>query len=197
MAKQSRQWPENCYTSLHTADIILLVILGFGAIKGFMNGFIVEVVSFFGFFIGLILALQFTIPVTTWLFADSSYVDIIAIGVFVGLFVLLTLGLKLGAKMLKKMIDVTIFGTLDTLVGAITGVAKWGFLISMLAWIFDSVGFEVQKSFLNESVIFPYLVQIGPASFEWIGRLIPYVQDLIDSLDSIPSAKQEYLTFVY
>ncbi len=162
-----------------------------------MNGFIVEVVSFFGFFIGLILALQFTIPVTTWLFADSSYVDIIAIGVFVGLFVLLTLGLKLGAKMLKKMIDVTIFGTLDTLVGAITGVAKWGFLISMLAWIFDSVGFEVQKSFLNESVIFPYLVQIGPASFEWIGRLIPYVQDLIDSLDSIPSAKQEYLTFVY
>ena len=162
-----------------------------------MNGFIVEVVSFFGFFIGLILALQFTIPVTTWLFVDSSYVDIIAIGVFVGLFVLLTLGLKLGAKMLKKMIDVTIFGTLDTLVGAITGVAKWGFLISMLAWIFDSVGFEVQKSFLNESVIFPYLVQIGPASFEWIGRLIPYVQDLIDSLDSIPSAKQEYLTFVY
>ena len=182
---------------MSTADIIILVILGFGAIKGFMNGFIVEVVSFFGFFIGLILALQFTIPVTTWLFAESSYLDFIAIGVFVGLFVLLTVGIKLGAKILKKMIDVTIFGTLDTLVGAVTGIVKWGFLISMLAWIFNSVGFEVQKSFLNESIIFPYLAKVGPAIFDWIGRLIPYIQDLIDSLDSIPSTKQEYLTFVY
>ena len=181
---------------MNTVDIVLLAILGFGAVKGYLNGFIVEIASFFGFFIGLILALQLTIPVTTWLFSGSDYFDFIAVGVFISLFILLTVGIKMGAKLLKKMIDVTIFGTLDNLVGAVTGLLKWGFLVSMLAWVFESVGFSFHSQLTEESSIFPYLAKIGPAIFGWLGNIIPFFQDLIDTLDSIPSSKEEYLTFV-
>lgn len=182
---------------MNTIDIILLVILGFGAVKGYLNGFIVEVASFFGFFIGLILALQLTIPVTAWLFSGSDYFDFIAVGVFISLFVLLTVGIKMGARMLKKMIDVTIFGTLDNVAGGITGIIKWGFLVSMIVWVFESVGFSFHQELSGDSRIFPYLVKIGPAIFSWLGSIIPFFQEFIDSLDSIPATKEEYLTIVY
>lgn len=182
---------------MSTADIIILVILGFGVVKGYLNGFIVEVVSFLGFFVGLILALQLTIPVTTWFFSGSNYYDLIAIVVFVALFFLLSISLKMGAKILKRAIDVTIFGTVDNVIGALTGAIKWGVLISMIAWIFDSVGFDLNEKFMDDSLIFPYIVKIGPAIFSWLGGIIPFIQDLIDSLKSIPSSKGDYMTFVY
>lgn len=171
------------------------MILGFGAIKGYLNGFIVEVVSFLGFFIGLILSLQLTIPVTTWLFSGGDYYDLFSILVFIALFILLSIGIKMGARLLKRMIDVTIFGTVDNIVGGVTGIIKWGFIVSMIAWVFESVGFTFQGNITDDSLIFPYISRVGPVVLEWIGNSIPFIQELIDSLESIPS-KDDYLTFV-
>lgn len=182
---------------MNTADIVILVILGFGAVKGYLHGFIVEVFSFLGFFIGLILALQLTIPVTAEFFSDSGFFDLISIGVFVALFILLSVGIRMGARILKKMIDVTLFGTIDNMVGAVAGLLKWAFLVSMIAWVFDSVGFEFQQNLVTNSLIFPYIVGIGPWIFGWLGDIIPFIHDLIDSMDSIKESKDTYLTFAY
>ena len=104
--------------------------------------------------------------------------------------------MKVGAKALKRVIDVTFFGTIDNLVGALTGIFKWAFLVSILVWVFESIGFSIQRNFLQESIIFPYVVDIGPIAFTWLGTLVPIIQDLIDSLQSIPTSKRDYMTFV-
>lgn len=173
---------------MSTFDIILLIFLGFGAFKGYANGFIVEVISFIAFFIGLFLSLELTIPVSTYFFEGSQYFDFVAILVFVGLFILLTLLIKVGAKAAKAAIDLTFFGSVDNIAGALAGAFKWAFVISVIIWVFDSVGFDIGRRYADDAIIFPYIVALGPKVFDGLGYLIPVLRDLIDSMESLPNA---------
>lgn len=181
---------------MSTFDIILLIALGIGAIKGYMHGFIVEIFSFVAFFVGLFLALELTIPVSLRFFGDTGYFDFIAIIVFIVLFFLLSFGIKLGAKFVKNAIDVTFFGTLDNIAGAIAGIAKWAFIISIIFWIFDSVGFALSDRYGDQSIIFPYIVSIGPKVFGWLSELLPFMKDLIDTMKDLPSKKEDLMTSI-
>lgn len=181
---------------MSTFDIIILILLGFGAVKGYMRGFIVEILSFVAFFIGLFLALELTVPVSTGLFGDTSYFEVAAVLVFIGLFVLLSLAIKAGAKALKNMIDMTIFGSVDNLVGAFAGLFKWAFIISIIFWVFESVGFDIANRYADNAIIFPYIVHIGPTVFEWLSEVIPFIRDLIDSMERLPKNKDTYMTLL-
>lgn len=177
-------------------DIVLLVVLGFGAIKGFRQGFIVEIFSFFAFFVGLFVALEFTIPVALYLFGSSSFFDVGAIVVFIGLFILLSFLIKLGAKAIKNIVDFTFFGTLDNAFGAIAGVFKSAFILSIILWVFDSVGFDIVDRYSDGTVIFPYIVVIGPTVFGWLSGILPFIEELIDTMDHLPRSKDSVLTFL-
>lgn len=171
-----------------------MVILGLGAIKGYTNGFIVELFTFVAFFIGLFLALELTIPVASSFFGDSNYFEVISVVVFIMLFILLTIGIRAAAKALKKAVDLTIFGTLDNLIGAIAGLLKYAFIVSIVFWVFESVGFDLVDRYVDNTLLFPYIVGIGPTVFEWLGYILPFIQDLIDSMEELPKAKDTYVT---
>lgn len=181
---------------MSTLDIILLILLGVGAVKGYARGFIVEVFSFVAFFIGLFLALELTIPVSTSMFGGTNYFEIAAVIVFIALFILLSLAIKVGAKALKNMVDMTIFGSVDNLVGAFAGAFKWAFIFSILFWVFESVGVDLAERYAEDAIIFPYIVGIGPTVFGWLGEVLPFIKDLIDSLDTLPKGKDTYMTFL-
>ncbi|MEQ8907329.1 CvpA family protein [Ekhidna sp.] len=181
---------------MSTLDIILLVLLGVGAVKGYARGFIVETLSFLAFFIGLFLALELTIPVSTGLFGGTGYFEIAAILVFIGLFLLLSLAIKAGAKALKSMVDMTIFGSVDNLIGAFAGAFKWAFIFSILFWVFESVGVDLTERYAKDAIIFPYIVGIGPTVFGWLGEILPFIKDLIDSLDTLPKDKDTFMTLL-
>ncbi|MFK7953971.1 MAG: CvpA family protein [Ekhidna sp.] len=180
---------------MSTFDIILLIALGFGAVKGYMQGFIVEIFSFVAFFVGLFLALELTVPVSLRFFGESNYFDFVAIVVFIVLFLLLSFGIKLAAKFIKNAIDVTFFGTLDNIAGAIAGVAKWAFIISIIFWVFDSVGFAISDRYGSDSFVLPYIVGIGPKVFGWLSEALPLMKDLIDSMEGLSKKKDDLLTF--
>lgn len=180
---------------MSTFDIILIALLGLGAFKGYQQGLIVEVFSFIAFFVGLFLALELTIPVSTELFGSSSFFEVAAIVVFIALFVLLTLAIKAAAKLVKNIIDITFLGVLDNLLGAVAGVFKWAFILSVVFWVFDSVGLDIVSRYSNDTLIFPYIVGIGPAVFEMLSGMIPLVKDLIDSMEDLPK-KDSVLTLL-
>ncbi len=166
-------------------DIILIALLGIGALSGFQQGLIVEVFSFLAFFLGLFFALELTIPVSVALFGSSSFFDIGAIVVFIALFILLSLAVKAGARAIKKAVDLTFLGSMDNLLGSAAGVLKWAFIISVTFWVFDSVGLTFVERYTDRSLFFPYIVSIGPVVFEWVSILLPFVKDLIDSMNDL------------
>jgi membrane protein required for colicin V production len=172
-----------------------LVLLGLGLFKGFKNGLIVEDFSFIAFFIGLFIALEFTIPVSLSLFGASSFFDFGAVIVFIVLFILLSILIKAGAKAIKNVIDFTFLGTVDNLLGALAGVLKTAFILSIVFWVLDSVGFNVVEKYSEDTIIFQYIVGIGPTVFEWLSNLIPLVRDLIDSMEDL-AKDDSVLTFM-
>jgi len=178
---------------LNTFDIILIIILGLGAIKGYSNGFIVELFSLLAFFVGLFLALELTIPVSLRLFGKSGYFDVIAMLVFTGLFILLSFLIKVGARTVKKAINITLFGTLDNIVGVAVGTFKAALIVSVITWVCCSLGIDFENAYTANSIIFPYIMAVGPATFEAFGYLIPMVNDLIDSMDNIPKTKDNFI----
>ncbi|MBC6426743.1 MAG: CvpA family protein [Ekhidna sp.] len=179
---------------MNTFDIILIIILGLGAIKGYFKGFIVEFFSLLAFFIGLFLALELTIPVSLSLFGESRYFNVILMLVFTGLFILLSFLIKSGARMVKKAVSITPFGTLDNIIGAVTGIFKAALIVSVIIWICSSVGIDIENSYAANSTIFPYIVVVGSAVIEAFGYLMPMIDDLTDLMENIPKTKDTFIS---
>lgn len=172
---------------MNFVDVVFLVLFGLAAVKGFMKGFIIEIFSFIAFFLGLFVAIQFTSPISAKYFGDSEFKSLIAIGIFAFLFLGLTLVINLSAKVLKKAVDLTFLGTFDNILGGLTAVFKWALIISVILWILQSVGLTFQSEQIESSLIFPYIVIIGPTAFELVSNILPVFKDVFDSLDSFDS----------
>lgn len=168
-------------------DIFLIILFLLAAIKGYMKGFVVELFSFLAFFLGLLLAVRYTTPLANWLFEGSSYYQFFAIITFIALFISILLLINLLGTILKKAINITLMGFFDNLLGAIAGVLKWMIILSLLVWVFDSLGFVIPPSLTEKSAIFPYVEQSGPVFFKWLSKVMPFVKDAMDSLN--PSDK--------
>lgn len=168
---------------MNLVDIILIAFFGLAGVKGYMKGFVIEFFSFIAFFLGLFVAIEFTSPIALKYFGESDYFGLIAVGVFIAIFLALTLGINLLAKITKKALDLTFFGMLDNALGAIMGVLKWALILSVILWIFDSVGLKITSEKIDNSKIYPYVVLVGPLTFEAISGVIPFFQDIFDSMD--------------
>ncbi len=179
---------------MSTADLIILILLGLGTIKGFQHGFIIEIFSLLAFVLGIILALHLTIPVTAGFFGDSDFFEIIAIVVFIVLFVVLSVGIRFGGRLIKNVLDVTLLGKVDNFVGGITGLLKWAFIISVICWILESLGFGIHQKLTAESLIFPYIVDLAPQTLNWFSGLFPTIDDLLDSINNVVKAKEPFLS---
>ncbi|HCX23215.1 MAG: hypothetical protein CMB80_25385 [Flammeovirgaceae bacterium] len=175
-------------------DIFFIAIFIIGAIKGYMKGLVVEIFSFLAFFIGLFAAIKLTIPVANHFFNSSDYFQFITIAVFIGLFVVVILVINMIAKALKKVLDLTFLGLFDNILGAIAGIFKWAFIISVFFWVFDSIGLRLTGEQSDGSLIYPFIKHLGPATFELVSKMLPFLQDMIDSLKNISDKHKEVYT---
>ncbi len=161
------------------------MVLLIGAIKGFMKGLIVEVFSFLAFFVGLFLAIELSIPITDKYFGKSDYFQAVSIGVFVVLFLITVISINLLAKIIRKAFKLAALGMIDRILGTIVSTIKWAFIVSVFFWVFDSIGIRVPDKLGKSSLIYPYVADFGPKTFEWIGNEVPFIEDMIDSLREI------------
>lgn len=177
-------------------DIFFIVVFIIGAIKGYIRGLIVEVFSFIAFFVGLFVAIRLTIPLANEFFANSEYFQMITIGVFFVLFLLVIIIINFLAKLIKKVVDFTFLGFFDNILGALAAVFKWAFIISVFFWVFDSIGLKLPNDIASDSQIYPYVKDLGPTAFEFVGRMLPFIEDMIDSLKNIGDKDGAVYTFL-
>ncbi|MFY0600372.1 MAG: CvpA family protein [Cyclobacteriaceae bacterium] len=178
-------------------DIFFIVVFIIGMIKGYMKGLVMEVFSFVGFFIGLFAAIKLTIPVSGTFFEGTEYFQFLTIGVFIILFVLVVLAVGLLGKILKKAIDITFLGFFDNVLGALASLLKWAFIFSVIIWVFDSIGMRISEEWKNGSFIYPIVEVIGPKVFDWVSKVMPFVKDMIDSLENIGDKSKSVYSFLY
>lgn len=103
---------------LNITEIVVLAILLYGAIMGLKNGFLKELASMTGFFIGLFLA---------WKYYDKIDGGILA---FLAIWIITPIALGILASLVTKLLDWTLVGGLmNRVLGCVFGITKWAVLI--------------------------------------------------------------------
>jgi membrane protein required for colicin V production len=177
-------------------DIFLGVIFLLGAVKGYIKGLVVEIFSFLAFFVGLFVSIELTIPISKIIFEGTAYSQVLTVGVFIALFIVVIVIINLAAKILKKALDLTFIGFFDNILGSIAAIFKWAFMVSMVIWVMDSVGFSLPQTWIQGSIFYAHVQGIGPVVFNWLAEMLPFIKDMIDSLENIGDNKIESYTFL-
>ncbi len=171
---------------MRTLDLILLVPLLIGAYTGYKRGLIMELIGI----IALILAVMGAFKLlhtgieflSKYIPEYSNFIPFIAfIGIFIGILILVNM---LG-RMTKKFLDLTILGAFDNIIGALIGIFKWAFLVSVVLWLSLQVNLVIPSALTDNSVLYPYIVELAPKVGAYISAIFPFASDLFESIKDL------------
>ena len=161
---------------MNLLDIILLILLIPGTIRGITKGLLEQVVSLAGIVLAVYMAYHFSEPVCTWL---GQYLTVSETVLHVIGFAVMLLGVLIivmfFAKLLTKVADMASLGWINRVLGLVFSVVVSAVVLSILIILFDTVNtkFEIVKTpILTDSVLYGHLKDLG----YWI---FPYMKELL------------------
>jgi membrane protein required for colicin V production len=80
---------------------------------------------------------------------------------------------------LRKSIRYTVFGSFDSLAGAVVGAFTWAFGISIFLWLITSIGIKFPKTEMDNTYLYPLVKPLAPKVVE---KAIDVVPRQIDKL---------------
>ena len=163
-------------------DILILLPTLWGAYIGYQRGIIVEIISIAAFVISVLIGFRVLGYASDWI---SPYVSnrlterlMPYIGFGAVFFPIVFLINKLG-WVLRKSIRYTVFGSFDSLAGAIVGAFTWAFGISIFLWLITSIGIKFPEKETAHTYLYPLVKPLAPKVVE---KAIDVVPRQIDKL---------------
>ena len=155
---------------MNIVDIIIIVILIFAAVRGFMTGLFSSVASLVAIVAGVFCAIhyshyveaEFQDSVLEW--SSNTY----KIASFAITFLVVILTILFLGKLLTKLADISSLGLLNKILGGIFGALKWSLILSVIFLLFDKFNKTipfVEKETLEESILFNPVKSIIPTLF--------------------------------
>lgn len=143
---------------MNKIDIILLIILAFGAVRGFMRGLIIEMASLLAIVVGIYGAIHFSFFTASLLekiiTTQRSTIEVVAFAITL---IVLMLAVMFLAKLLTQMFNAAQLGFLNRLAGALFGLIKSAVIVGSL-FVFLERTFQTEKWFspsvLNSSLLY-------------------------------------------
>ena len=170
-------------------DIVLLLILGAAAVKGFFRGFIVEVCTLLGLVIGIWAGVHLNERAAQWMGLDPDQAVISFIVVFLAVLV----GAHLIGKGLTKVIDVAQLGLPNKLAGVLFGALRSAFVLSVVLNILfakEAAAWTPNKETREGSVLYEPLRAFAPlilpalGETKWVRKAIDEVErEVTDAVD--------------
>ncbi|MTI31313.1 CvpA family protein [Xanthovirga aplysinae] len=171
---------------MKTLDIILMIPLLFGAYRGFSKGLLLEIIGLIAFVLAIIIGIRFLNVGIEFLISQfgqlNTYLPYIA---FLLLFIGTLLLINLLGRGIKKVLDMTLLGKVDNLAGALVGVFKWAFLISLILWVSASVGILIPKNLQENTIIYPFIADFAPLTVKKLEGLLPYAKGMIEMVSDL------------
>jgi membrane protein required for colicin V production len=167
-------------------DIIFLVLLIIGSYSGYKKGFILEIIGFIAFFLGLYGALKllnWSVGIVIRIFPNSG--NIVPFIMFLVVFIIIIILVNLLGRILKRFIDMTILGAFDNIAGAILGFFMWALSISFLLWILNRANINIPEKQIQNSYVYPHIVNLAPTIGGYLSSLFPFAESLIKEVKEI------------
>lgn len=160
-------------------DLILAVIIVLGAVGGYREGLVMTVVSLAAVVLGILGG--FLLLGQAMLMLDANFrinENVLPYVAFAVVFVIIVILVSLLGKMIRSSLEFTFFGTIDKALGAILGMVKSAFLLSVTFWIVDSLGINVFSEWGSDSALYRVIAGFAPLVADWLGAMIPAFRDV-------------------
>lgn len=160
-------------------DIVFTIILIVGAIAGYRKGFLSELFTLLGIILGVLSG--FKLMGAAMLMLDEHYdinervLPYVAFGV---VFLIVVIGITLLGNFFKAALEKTMLGSVDKLAGAVLGILKTAFMLSVLIWVTGSLNITLPERFTNNAWLYPTVSHFAPAVTSLIGEIFPVFGDL-------------------
>lgn len=171
---------------METIDIIILVIVGLGAIEGYRKGFLMSILGLFGFVLAIILAFYFMDTMADWL---TENVDSLSIGYPILAFFLIFVATMLVVNgvgwMLKKTIDMVLLGSLDKAAGLMLGAVKVAFFLSLFFYLANMFDLDLPKKWTRKSQAMPYIEPVVPFFVDLMEPSLPVIDETLKKMEDL------------
>lgn len=161
-------------------DIILVAIVLGGAIQGFRSGFIVELFSLLGVFLGVLGGFKLMgaamVMLTNRFNIDEKVLPYVAFAV---VFIVIVIVVGLVGRMIKESVSKTLLGGADQMAGAVLGLIRSAFMLSVMIWIADALRFKALDQWADDSLLYPVFANFAPKVTDWVGDLVPFFRDVL------------------
>ncbi len=162
-------------------DIIIVIFLAVGAIRGYKKGFLMELIAILALILGILGGLKL-LQVGMTILSDNFQISgaLLPYLTFLIIFVAIILLVNVIGRLVKKMIDLTLLGSMDDIAGAILGLLKWAFALSVLIWITSSFNLFIPDSYQESSRLFTVVASIAPTAVGVLTEVFPFIEDLFE-----------------
>lgn len=163
---------------METIDIILGCFLLYGIVRGYLNGFFIEIASFLSLIIGIFVAIKFSSFAESFLSAHVSWTPKkIQIVAFALTFIAVVIGISLLAKFLTTISKFTGLSIFNKLAGAFFGLLKTILFISVSLHFFQKINSKtnfVSKEQLVNSILYYPILEIS-------GKIYPVLENWFET----------------
>lgn len=168
---------------MHILDLIIAIPLLYFGYKGVVNGIVKEVLNIVGITLAVFLTFKYMDGLSVIIrpfFEDESaaYIPFLSAALlFIGTMALVALI----AYLTKELLKAVKLNMLNRILGAIFGVLKSGMVVSTILLLL--AGFNVPKEEVrNESLLYPYIIYIGPWTYEAVAFIYPGAEGFTENL---------------
>jgi membrane protein required for colicin V production len=163
---------------MSTADIALVVFILIGAYSGYKQGFLLALFSLLGIFLGVLGGFKLMgwamVVLADRFNVDQKVLPYFAFGiVFIGIVIVVSL---IG-RMIKLSLDKSFLGRVDEAAGALLGIVKTVFMLSVALWILDSLKVNMEP-WSKDSWLYPRVAIFAPKLTDWVAKLMPVFKDV-------------------
>lgn len=163
-------------------DLFILLPIGFFAYKGFMAGLIKEVLGILGVILGVFAAFAFmkTFSVVTQPFFSNPDTATIVSGLII---FIATIGVvQLIGYFIRKFLQLIQLNFINRIAGLCFGALKSAIVISGFLWLFAGFNMPAEET-RNESLTYPFILGIAPATFNMVATFYPGIESFIDTIE--------------
>lgn len=154
-------WPGELHLSMSYFDLLLAVPLLWGAVRGFMKGFIISVSGLLALIVGVYGAILFSDQVGVYLQEEHGFEGpMMPMIAFALVFLAIVVGIYFLGRILEKVVKLAALGLVDKLAGGLFGLAKAALIVSVILLLVEQADHyfefipqdEVQASVLYEPI---------------------------------------------
>jgi membrane protein required for colicin V production len=162
-------------------DIIVVVLIGFLAFKGFQKGLVIELFSIVAFILGIMASMHLTNSILVNYFKDN-HTQWIPYLIYILVFIAVYLVVFLLGKLIEKLLKTVNLNLFNRIAGLVFGVLKAVFIFSLVVWLSQQAGY-VPESYKEKSVFYRYLKDIAPAVINALSSYMPVFKDILSQIE--------------